>query len=107
MCGNKGVKMITIHGDERCFDIDFWNGESEKYYDNGKEYYLLQITEWKNKKCVNMYSKYVLAETMKSVSLTILTQLFKENEFMDLLCQQRKIADMLQVIRDYTLGVRV
>ena len=96
-----------MFGDEICFDIIFWNNESEKYYDNGKEYYLLQITERKNRKCVNMYSKYVLAETMQKVSITILTQLFKENEFVELLCQQRKIVNMKQVIRDYLLGVRV
>ena len=99
--------MISIHGEEHYFDIDFWNSPSEMCYDNGTKYYLLQILEWKRDKNINKYTKYVLADTTKSVSLTILTELFKENAFVELICRQGTIIDLKKVVRNYILGERV
>ena len=97
--------MIIIYGEMQCYDISFYCGQNEKYYDNGKEFYLLEIREWKGNKCVNMYHKYILADTTKGMSLTILTELFKEKNFVELLINQRKIVDMGKVIKEYILGV--
>ena len=95
--------MINIYGEMQCYDISFFCGQNEKYYDNGKEFYLLEIREWKGNKCFNIYHKYILASTIKSQF--ILNGLLKEKNFVELLINQPRFVDMGKVIKEYILGV--
>ena len=90
---------LTISGEEKAFDITFYNGKSELIFENGKEFALLEIREVKNNKVINMYHKYIDISTIKSTELTL--ALLKTTNFVELLLQQPKIIDLQQVIKKY------
>ena len=91
--------MINITGEEKSFDLTLYNGKSELIFDNGKEFALLEIREVKGNKIINIYHKYIIANTIKSMEWTL--ALLKTANFVELLLQQPKIIDLQQVIKKY------
>lgn len=92
---------INTYTEIHYFDTTFYGGNDEKCCGNGKEYYLFEIREFVGDRCVKMYHKYILCNTIKST--TMFLQLLKEQQFVEYLAQQPKIIDMQKTITKYII----